>query len=115
MAKKGTIFAASAGRDIVELNKNLDQTNLHWGRDNQPIAMDANEEYLVVGYRKGLLAGFSHIDVKGRRDNLHDFQIFEVNFVLELLKCLRHTNTRAPFIECLSKTTSSIPVPRLAL
>ena len=79
MAKNDTIFAASAGQDIVELTIEFDEIKKHWGRENQPVTMDANKEYLIVGYRRGNnFAGFSHIDIKGRHDYANGFQISEV-------------------------------------
>ena len=49
--KDDRIFAASKNKDIVELNMNLDVVKKFKGRDDQPFTINANENYLVVGYR----------------------------------------------------------------
>ena len=79
-AKSGTIFAASQGTNILELNNDLEKTITHKvvGRHQQPVSMDANEEYLVVGYGGSSLYGPGNIEVRGRGDNFHVFQIEEV-------------------------------------
>ena len=46
-----SIFAASEDKDVVELDMNLKVVNKFRGRDSRPISIDANEKYLVVGYK----------------------------------------------------------------
>ena len=100
MVKNDAIFVASEGRDIIELNHDLETIKTYRGtsRHDQPTAMDANEEYLVLAYEMPQVVdgdyGHYHqyddyvptrsiIDIKGRRDNVHGFQISEVNLCLE--------------------------------
>ena len=84
MSKNDVIFAASASKEIFELNTNLETIKTHQvcssydGYDyyyQQPRAMDANEEYLIVGYENG------DIDIKGRRDDTHGLRVSEVKFL----------------------------------
>ena len=48
--KDGVIFAASKDKDVVELSMNLDVVKNFQGRDLQPYTIDANENYVVIGY-----------------------------------------------------------------
>ena len=60
--KDGRIFAASEDEDVVELNMNLELIKKYKGRNKQPLTIDANENYLVVGYRSG------YVDVHDRKE-----------------------------------------------
>ena len=52
--RAGRIFAVTT-KYVAELNTNLDVVRNYRSRDLQPYAIDANEDYLVVGYKTGLL------------------------------------------------------------
>ena len=60
--KNDRIFAASANKDVIELNLSLDVVKRFNGRDCQPFTIDANEEYLIVGYKSG------NVDVHKRNE-----------------------------------------------
>ena len=51
LAKNGRIFAASKDKDVVELTMKLNIVKKFKGRNTQPVTIDANENYLVVGYK----------------------------------------------------------------
>ena len=61
--KNGRIFAASQ-YNFVELNMNLDVVKTFKGRNAQPTTIDANANYLVVGYRGSV----GYVDVHGRTE-----------------------------------------------
>ena len=61
-AKNDYIFAASEDKEVVELDLNLDVVKKFTGRNSQPFTIDANENYLVVGYKSGL------VDVHSRKE-----------------------------------------------
>ena len=61
-ANSDCIFAASSNKDVVELDMNLDVVKKFKGRDSQPYTVDANQDYLVIGYASG------SIDVHSRKD-----------------------------------------------
>ena len=48
--KDDRIFASFEKTDVVELNMNLNIIKKFEGRDSQPTTMDANENFLAVGY-----------------------------------------------------------------
>ena len=48
--KDGCIFAASGNKKTIELNMNLEVVRKFRGQNEWPITIDANENYLVVGY-----------------------------------------------------------------
>ena len=60
--KNDRTFAASANKDVVELNMSLDVVKKFDGRNCQPYTMDSNEEYLIVGYKSG------NVDVHKRNE-----------------------------------------------
>ena len=62
--KYGRIFAVSKDKDVVELNMNLDEVKKFKGRNAQPLTIDANESYLVVGYR--VINSTGYVDVHSR-------------------------------------------------
>ena len=62
--KNDAIFAASRDNDVVELNMNLDVVKKFKGRESRPFTIDANENYLVVGYYRE--SGF--VDVHSRNE-----------------------------------------------
>ena len=89
LAKNNTIIAASRDQNIIELDNELNIIKTHRGtRDsNQPSAMHANEEYLVVGYShvhdKDGGDGDrrrSSIKIKGRCIDGRGLQVSEVMF-----------------------------------
>ena len=61
--KDDCIYASSKNKDVVELNLNLDIVKSFKGRDSQPLTIDANENYLVVGYGSGF------VDVHSKNDS----------------------------------------------
>ena len=63
-SKGDRIFAASNYKDVLELNMNLDIVKKFEGRDRQPYTIDANENYLVVGYK--YYGGY--VDVHSRKE-----------------------------------------------
>ena len=88
IAENRTIIAASKDEDIVELNDELDTIRVHRGTGchKEPTAVDANEEYLVVGYSPDYAeydyccnVAPSKITIKGRCDYDHGLQVSEVN------------------------------------
>ena len=97
-----TVFAASRDQDITELNLELDTIKIHRGTGckQKPTAMDANEEYLIVGYGHDhdrhdwdyVDRRSSKITIKGRGQGL---QVSEVKFLFyqNRLNHLRHTIT----------------------
>ena len=64
--KDDRIFGASKNKAVVELNMNLVVVKKFEGRDRQPLTIDANENYLVVGYRCGCRGGY--VDVHNRKE-----------------------------------------------
>ena len=58
--KEGQVFAASKN-NVVELNLNLEVAKKFKSRQSKPFTMDANENYLVVGYESGA------VDVHNRK------------------------------------------------
>ena len=64
--KEDAIFATSKNKDVVELSMNLDIVKKFHGRDFQPYAIDANENYLVVGYEGRRERCLGHVDVFSR-------------------------------------------------
>ena len=61
--KNDHIFAASINKDVVELNMNLEIVKKFTGRSYQPYTIDANENYLAVGYRTD-----GRVDVHSRKE-----------------------------------------------
>ena len=61
--KNDHIFAASKNKDVVELNMSLEIVKKFTGRNCQPFTIDANENYLVVGYQFG-----GYVDVHRRKE-----------------------------------------------
>ena len=61
--KNGAIFAATISDNVVELSMNLDVVKNFDGRNSQPYTMDANENYLVVGYE------YAFVDVYSRKEH----------------------------------------------
>ena len=66
--KNGRIFAASKDTDVVELNMNLEVVKKFKGRNSQPLTIDANENYLVVGYEKIDSTGYVDVHSKTELD-----------------------------------------------
>ena len=60
--KNSAVFAASEKKNVVELNMNLDVVKKFKGRESRPFTIDANENYIVVGYGTGF------VDVHGRNE-----------------------------------------------
>ena len=61
--KNDRIFAASKNKDVLELNMNLEIVKKFTGRDYQPYTIDANENYLAVGY-----SWYGYVDVHSRKE-----------------------------------------------
>ena len=61
--KDSCIFATSKNKDAVELNLNLEVVRKFKGRNQQPLSIDANENYLVVGYQD-----YRYVDVHNRKE-----------------------------------------------
>ena len=74
--KNGAIFAASKNKDVVELDTNLDVVKKFKGRESQPYSIDANENYLVVGY--DYESGF--VDVHSKNE-LDQYGLYQKNSV----------------------------------
>ena len=51
--KDGSLFAASERKDVLELDINLNIVKKFQGLKYQPYTIDANENYLVLGYFGG--------------------------------------------------------------
>ena len=69
--KESKIFAASENKDVVELKMNLKVVKKFHGRDTQPSTIDANENYLVVGYRMNFswkIDYVGYVDVHSRHE-----------------------------------------------
>ena len=126
IAENQTIIAASINEDIVELNNELDTIKVHRGTGcrQKPIAMAANEEYLVVGYSQdygehGEYEYSNHapskITIKGRRNNGHGLQISEVNLLFS--ESVRLKNLRPmQVLETLNESSlKKIPCIRVLL
>ena len=64
--KNGAIFAASRNKDVIELNMNLDVVKNFKGRNSQPLTIDANENYLIVGF--GFMSGFVEVHSRTELD-----------------------------------------------
>ena len=60
------MFAASENKDVVQLNMNLDVVKRFKGRNSRPTTIDANENYLVVGYQR--LGDTGYVDVHCRKE-----------------------------------------------
>ena len=76
LCKNGAIFAASENKDVYELIMNLNVAKKFKGRNCQPHTIDANENYLVVGYGSGF------VDVHSRK-NLHRNRMYPKIMVRE--------------------------------
>ena len=73
--KDDRVFAASKDKDVVELNMNLDVVKKYSSNDTHPLTIDANENYLVVGYmmppsflKKGRTCFSGCVDVHSRTE-----------------------------------------------
>ena len=64
--RDGHIFAASKDRDVVELNMNLEVVKKFNGRNAQALTIDANENYLAVGYER--IDNIGYVDVHSRTE-----------------------------------------------
>ena len=67
--KDCSIFAASR-YNVVELNMSLEVIKAFHGRTSQPFTMDANANYLVVGYKRLDYVGY--VDVHSRDELDHN-------------------------------------------
>ena len=64
--KDGCIFAVAENKDAVELNIKLDVVKIYKCRNTQPLTIDANKNYLVVGYDSASSGYVSYVDVHNR-------------------------------------------------
>ena len=61
--KDSCIFATSKSKGAVELNMNLEVVTSFMGRDDKPFTIDANENYVVIGYD-----GSGYVDIHNRKE-----------------------------------------------
>ena len=76
--KNGAIFAASENKDVYELIMNLNVAKKFKGRNCHPLTIDANENYLVVGYGSGF------VDVHSKKDRYQN-GVYQIVMVSEVL------------------------------
>ena len=77
-AKNNVIIAASAGVGIVVLSNDLRRIETYPGRQKRPVSIDANEEFLVVGYYEEHGFGTSSRIIVQERDRGYNNQWSEV-------------------------------------
>ena len=102
--KSDHIFAA-AQNNVVELNMTLEVVKTFSGRNAQPFTIDANERYLVVGYKCVEFIG--QVDVHSRKELEQDGKYRKIlvsctDQISFNIKYIRNTNTRTMFFVSLS-------------